>query len=134
MGKTRLLQFAVAMLVGLGMLAATVPAQAATWYTFSRYCGTFFTQICDVQYTGGYPSGVVRASGSLRQYEVQLQTQTAIGGPWSTVAKTFPQTSKTIHTPSVHAGRSNSYRGCVRTVQGGALLCLSPQGTIYLGD
>lgn len=135
MSRNRLLQSVFAMFVAFGVLGGSaLPAGAATWYTHDRWCGTFFTQPCDVQYTGGYPTGYVRAAGTMSQYEVSLQSQTVIGGPWLTVARTYPHSSGTIYTPSVRAGKTSSYRGCVRTVSGGPNLCLAPTGPIYLGD
>jgi hypothetical protein len=129
--KKRVLQPALAMLFTVGLVAAAVvPAQAASkWKDWPRGCGTFFTLICDVQYTGGWPSGKVRSIGSANMYEVGLEVSGDSGASWHVVATTSGTT-----TPSVSAGKFSEYRGCVKTASGGSWLCLAPQGPIYLGD
>ena len=127
--KNRFVQSAVAMLFAVGLLVSTaVPAQAVTWYTFHRFCGTFFTLECSVQYTGGWPSGVVRGVGSASYEKVVLQTRVGLGD-WLTKTSTTGAI-----TPSTKVGKNNWYRTCIQTVQGGRLNCDSPQGTVYLGD
>jgi hypothetical protein len=129
--KKRVLQPAAAMLLTVGLVvAAAMPAQAATkWYDWERWCGTFFTLICDVQYTGSWPDGLVRAVGMGNMYEVGLEVSADKSKSWHVVASTSGTT-----TPSVSAGKYSEYRGCVKTVKGGSWLCLAPEGPIYLGD
>ena len=133
--KKRFWQLVLAMLVGFGALAGTaLPAHSATWYSNNAWCGTFFTTNCATLWTGGYPTGMVRGSGQMDLYEVVLQTKTSPTGAWSTVARTYPQTSRTIFTPAVKAGKWNTYNTCVRFVKNGPLWCRSNKGGVYLGD
>lgn len=128
--KRRFLQSALGTLLAVGMVAsAAPPAQAATWYTFARWCGTFFTLECSVQYTGGWPGGVARGVGPGNANQVRLQTRVGTSGDW--ITKT---TTSNAVTASTAVGKNNWYRTCIQTIQGGGWQCLSPQGTIYLGD
>lgn len=131
--KKRFLQSVFAMLIAVGMVVpAAVSAQAVHWYNFDRLCGSISSLICDVEYTGSWPDGMVRGLGQRNLYQIALQTNTGAG--WITVAKTYPETSGSLVTPSVKAGKYNYYRTCVRTVKGGTLWCYAKEGYIYLGD
>ena len=121
----------LSLMLGLSLLTAVASsAQAATWHNWKRWCGTFFTLVCDVQYTGSYPDGIVRGEGSISDYQIVLQTKVGHSGSWINVAST----TTSAFTPSVKAGKDNYYQTCIRIVKGGKLNCDSPQGPIYLGD
>ncbi|GIF69374.1 hypothetical protein Ais01nite_74090 [Asanoa ishikariensis] len=133
--KRRCLQAVSGMLFALAVVATTaVPAQAVKWYPWDGGgCGTFFTYICDVQYTGSWPTGQVRGVGQRNVHQVALQSKPD-GGSWVTVASTYPiNNGGTFITPAVPAGKFNYYRSCFRLISSGPLWC-SKNGGIYLGD
>ena len=128
--KKRIMQSALAVLFSASLVVSnSLPAQAVTWYTFNRWCGSFFTLICSVQYTGSWPDGVVRGVGAQGYEKVVLQTRVGTSGTWLTKTSTTGAV-----TPSTAVGKDNWYRTCIQTSQGGGLNCLSPQGNKYLGD
>ena len=117
--KKRVWQPFFALLLVIGSIATvTTPAQAAvTWHDFERNCGTFFTLTCDVQYTGTYPGGQVRAIGTQNMYEVGLEVSSN-QSDWVIIATTTGTT-----TAAKPVNKYGWYRGCVKTVSGGAWLC-----------
>jgi hypothetical protein len=130
--KKRFLQSVVATVVALGALAGTATS-ASAWYNDGKWCPGIGPSAlsCVTEWTGGYPSGLVRGFGQRNNYQVTLQTNSGAG--WINVATTYPQTSNTAITPSVRAGKFNYYRTGVRTVRGGRFLV--PGGPyVYLGD
>src|SRR4051794_34001817 len=51
MRRNRFVSSALAILFAVGIVAlGAAPAQAVTWYTWPRLCGTFFTLDCEVVY------------------------------------------------------------------------------------
>jgi hypothetical protein len=131
-----LLSLAVSLVAIVGLGAA--PAQAA----YDRYpysscwaVGGDPQEYC-VGWTGGYPSGNVRAETvEGYYYSIQLQVCGGCSGPtgwsWLTAASA---TNWSGYTPSVRAGKSSWYKMCAQRFQGGPWACAPNASAVYLGD
>ena len=117
------------------------PASAhAGWYT--KCWSEPFTiapALC-TEWTGGWPSGMVRAE-TFGYYHQTLYLQVCAGcnGPynwnWTVAAQaTTVNGVRPRVTPSVKAGKYNSYRVCAKRFAGGSMVCMPSYAGVYLGD
>jgi hypothetical protein len=118
--------------VPLALVLAGPSANAAS-YDYWHCSGGFGTapSFC-TNWTGGYPSGYVRASSeSLYYYSIRLDQTTTLGSGWRTVASA---TNHARRTAGVRVGRDSWYRACIRNTATGPWSCQTNINAQYLGD
>lgn len=134
----------IALLLAFGVIAvAERPAQADTTYPYSDGCHEFafdFAYYC-LEWTGGYPTGYVRAAvyAFPAKASVGLQECTTgscqpgnFGVPvWTLVQATYNYPNPAV-TPGRRVGKFGAYRVCSQSVPGGVWSC--PPYSTYLGD
>ncbi|MFE9694256.1 hypothetical protein [Micromonospora sp. NPDC005806] len=115
----------LAFIVGAGtVLATAAPAQAGQ---MTSYCGSWLSHPCSVEYTGTWPSGMVRALGPLNVYALRLEANAGSG--WVPRTTVYHPSQAT---PWVAAGKTSWYRPCVQVLQSGDWFC--SRDMVYLGD
>lgn len=89
-----------------------------------------------LEWTGGWPSGSVRAETGRAFQRLYLQTSTSWRGPFRTVASATISSGHN-NTPSVRAGKYSWYRACAKVFPWSTdrqMYCMSPNFVVYLGD
>jgi hypothetical protein len=131
--KRKLATVALALLTSVGvLLAVATPAHAATWYqTTGSDARCSWTESCWVEYTGTWPSNLVRAAADSNLYSITLMVSTNGGSTWSTAAVVYHGGAGWPRTPAVGISKFGTYAPVIQTIAGGKRFW---GGWIYLGD
>ena len=89
-----------------------------------------------VEWTGGWPSGNVRASAGIDYYSIKLQTCSA---PGTKICQNYIDVPGAVVVGKPRTGwykvsKYGMYRTCVKVVQGSSWACMRNYYTPYLGD
>lgn len=131
-------------LAALGIIAVGTPAQAHPgWYIDCAHLAYSPYYNC-VEWTGGWPSGYVRAEiggtygVKLREcHSAGCQASSNSSSPvvWNDVAVAYATSQgNPVVTPSVRVGKYSAYQSCYQTVPGGVWNCAPLRWYVYLGD
>jgi hypothetical protein len=125
--------FAIAFAMAGSLFFGSSPAnaeegQACDW--------VFFTPALCESWTGGWPTGYVRAGPNTHMwYATKLQTSASC-----TADSCFYDVAGSLETgyhtygPYVKVGKYNWYRACEQSIPGGRWNCAGSKGIAYLGD